>query len=143
MIDVDKVREFLALINEADEKIADRGPIKVLPRPPGEAPNVPALRQAIEDLRGHLHVRRGYKTARGHDLDNAKQPLHYDLAAVGIVDDVKAVKAGTDRALPKSTTIVRVGFPGGEHLWFDPADLEPAAGDSSAISAPKKKGSTP
>ena len=43
-LDLAKVRALLAEVYVCDEKIADRGPIKVLPRPADEVPNVPALK---------------------------------------------------------------------------------------------------
>ncbi len=113
----------LEALHAAEEKLADRGPIKVLPRPADQIPNVPLLQARIADLLLALQVKRGYAVAKGHDLDGAGNPHGYNLAAVGIIDEIKTVEKGRDRANPNATTLVRVGFPSGEHLWFDPADL--------------------
>lgn len=133
-IDLDKVKATLDEITALDEKAADRGPILILPRPASEVPDVKALRARIEDLQKTLRVKRGYKAAKGHDLPGdlaerikAGQPVAspYDLSAVGVIDEVKILEKGRkDSALPSATVIVRVGFPAGEHLWFDPHDLE-------------------
>ena len=123
--DIKKVQETLAALAECDEKIADHGPIKVLPRPDSEIPNIPAILARIKDLEQDLRVRRkSAAVAKGHDLDNNGSPIPgRDLKAVGIVEAVETVAKGTDRVLPKATVIVRVRFPDGAHLWFDEEDL--------------------
>ena len=150
MIDVPKFQALLAELHEVEEKLLDRGPIKVLPRPAEEIPNVPLLTARLEAIQVRLRVKRKTAKAKGHDLDNNGAPLGHDLAAVGLVDQIQTIAKGRDRALPTSTTIVRAGFPGGEHLWFDPADLD-ALDDSLDVAkqpkAPKasaeKAGPTP
>lgn len=124
MIDVDQVRKLIAEITAIDEQLADRGPFKVLPRPPSEVPNVVELRGRLEALQARLRVQRNYDSKKGHDVPGPASGVDYDLGAVGVIDDIKAIKAGEDRANPDSTTLVRVDFPSGHHLWFDPSDLE-------------------
>lgn len=132
-IDVAKTAAKLAELAFLDEKIADRGPIKLLPRPSGESPNVPALQEAIKAIQHTLRVRRNYAKHKGHDLDNNGKPSGSTdtrplgtlvMSAVGVIDDWKEIKPGQDRALPKAHVIVRVAFDTGEHLWFAPEDLE-------------------
>ena len=120
--DLKKTVDLLAELHEVEERIIDRGPVKVLPRP--DAPDIPKLQARMAVLFGKLHVRRNYDQPKGHDLAANGEAASYDLASVGVVELVKTVAEGKDRALPQSTTIVRVGFPSGEHLWFDPNDLE-------------------
>lgn len=135
MIDLQKLQAALAEIHACDEKIADRIPIKMLPRPPEEIPNVEKLRACIQELQTTiLRVRRKTTTAKGHDLE--PQPdgslgavAGRDLAAVGIVEEIRTIAKGQDRALPNATTLVRVAFPAGEHVYFEPADLKPVAPD--------------
>ena len=125
-LDLPAIQALLVEMHDCDEKIADRGPIKVLPRPSGEVPDVPKLKARIQEIEHRLRVKRTNTTkAQGHDLNNEGQSAGYDLTAVGIVEEVRSIPKGRDRALPKATTIVRVRFPSGEHLWFDPAALVP------------------
>lgn len=133
MIDLKAFAAGLEALNAISEKIADRGPIKVLPRPSSEVPNVAALKAELEATLVTLRVRRNYSAAKGHDLIGSAANFQYDLDAVGVVEEVKTVIAGRDRANPSSTTLVRVGFPAGEHLWFDPSDLEPFDASKSAV----------
>jgi hypothetical protein len=121
-LDLTKTLALLAELREVEEEIADRGPIKVLPRPPSEIPDFPKLKARMEQLFVELSVQRNYKKAKGHDLGG---PQKYDLTAVGVVEEVKYVEQGADDANKSSTTLVRVLFPAGEHLWFDPDDLDP------------------
>lgn len=124
MIDVEVATALLAEIFVLEEKIADRGPIKVLPRPSSDIPNVPELQAAIETRRAKLRVCRNYSDAKGHELQLPAQGAEYDLKEIGVVDEIKNIEVGKDRANPKSSTIVRVEFPSGAHLWFDPNDLD-------------------
>ena len=119
-LDLETIRALLVELGSCDELIADRGPFKVLPRP---LPNVPAIQARVTEIKKRLQVKRKSETAKGPDLDNEKKPIGFDLKAVGTVEALNAIQKGQDRALPKSTTIVRVMFPAGEHLWFDPSDL--------------------
>lgn len=136
-LDVAKVQARLSEVHAIDEKIADRVPLKVLPRPYGEAPDVPALKARLEDLKQVLRVKRNYTTPKGHDLDGSGLlRAGLDLAAIGIVEEVRAIKKGQDRAIPNATQILRVGFPAGEHLWFDAADL-------AFVPVPKEKAHAP
>lgn len=122
-LDLAKIDGLLRDLAACDEKIADRGPIKVLPRPDSEIPNVPVLQTRIKELKQSLQVRRKTTTPKGHDLDNNGSPFPRDFKAVGTIEDVQTIAKGQDRALPKTTVIVRVHFPDGAHLWFDPDDL--------------------
>ena len=124
-LDLQRILAALAEMHECDEKIADRIPIKVLPRPEGEAPDVPKLRARIAEIqKSALLVTRKTAKAKGHDFDaDGKTPLGYDLAAIGVIEEVRVIRKGADRALPTATTVVRVAFPAGEHLYFDPDDL--------------------
>lgn len=137
MIDLDKIRPVLDEIHACDEKIADRGPIKVLPRPAAEIPNVPALRARILELQSKVRVKRKPGTAKGHDLLADGSAAPNDLTAIGVLEEIRTIKKGQDRALPTSTTIVRVAFPAGEHLWFDPSDL------TIVVDSPPKGGKKP
>jgi len=127
MIDVKKTIETLAELAAIDEKIADRGPILLLPRPQADIPNPPRLRARQEALFATLRVKRAYSTPKGQDLDNNGKPIGYDLNAIGTVEAAKVVTAGAHRAAPGATTIIQVGFPTGDHLWFEPSDLVPVA----------------
>lgn len=139
-LDVAKAQAILAEINAAEEFIADRGPFKVLPR---ALPDVPALRAKIAELEKRLRVKRSYAKAKGHDLvGDPPVPGLYDLSAVGVVEEIRSIPKGRDRALPTSTTIVRVGFPASEHLWFDPSDLD-ALDDSLDVAKKPKKPKEP
>lgn len=131
-LDIEKVRTLLAELHACDEKLADRGPIKVLPRPPEEIPNLPVLQSRIAAIRESLRVKRKNATAKGHDLDNEGAPIPRDLSAEGEVEEIRSIRKGADRALPKTDVLVRVGFPSGEHLWFDPDDLKTVDRDSEA-----------
>lgn len=122
-LDLAKARPRLEELVSANEKIIDRGPVKVLPRPPGDTPDVAMLKKRIDELTLLLQVKRNYAAPKGHDLDGNGNPRITDLTTVGTLEEIKSVHKGQDRALPTSTTIVRVGFPAGDHLWFDPADL--------------------
>ena len=122
-LDLAKAAPRLAELVAIDEKILDRGPIKVLPRPAGEAPNVPVLKVRMAELLLLLQVKRNYDAPKGHDLDSNGNPRITELGDVGVLEEIKTLRKGQDRALPNATTVVRVGFPSGEHLWFDPADL--------------------
>lgn len=123
-LDLKKAAPRLDELVAIDEKLVDRGPIKVLPRPPGEAPDAPVLKARMAELLLLLQVKRNYAAAKGHDLDGNGNARITDLDAVGTLEEIKTLlRKGQDRALPNATTIVRVGFPNGEHLWFDPADL--------------------
>ena len=133
MIDLVKTAALLAELAFIDEKIADRGPIKFLPRPSAEIPDVPKLKARQQECFKALHVRRNYKVAKGHDLDgggNAANPQtkvpYFDLTTVGVVSAIKKVAAGADRSLPAAQTIVQVNYPSGDHLWHAPEDLEHA-----------------
>lgn len=121
MIDLKKFQDLLDEVAHVDEKIADRGPILVIPRPTSEVPNHRALRARHDELFSALSVRRNYKVARGHDLN-----ANPDLSAVGIVEEIKQITAGKDAAFPQATVLVRVHYPAGDHLWHPPEDLEPA-----------------
>lgn len=124
MIDLKAIGGFLDELNALDERMADRGPIKVLPRQASEIPHAPTIKARMDVVQQSLCVRRNYKDAKGHDLPGPAAGVAYDLAEVGNVEEIKTIQQGKDRANPKSTTIVKVGFPSGAHLWFDPSDLD-------------------
>ena len=137
-LDLAKVRALLAEVYVCDEKIADRGPIKVLPRPADEVPNVPALKARIEEIKSALQVRRK-GAPKGHDLEidpadgvTLRPVLHRDFKSVGTIEVVQSIKKGQDRALPNADVLVQVGFPNGDHLWFDPDDLVTVDKESEA-----------
>lgn len=137
-LDLAKVRALLAEVHACDEKIADRGPIKVLPRPSDEIPNVPALRARLVGIQAALRVRRK-GAPKGHDLEPdpadgvTLRPIpNRDFKAVGTIEAVQSIMKGADRALPNTDVIVQVGFPNGDHLWFDPDDLATVDKESEA-----------
>lgn len=138
MIDVAKISALLTELVHIEDRIADREPIKVLPRL--DAPDLPKLQARREVLFAQLAAKRNYKTPKGHDLNASGLPSGYDLASVGIISEMKSVPKGKDRALPSSSIIVQVGFPSGEHLWFDPHDLDTfvAAADTKVSTADTK-----
>lgn len=142
-LDIPKIRALLSEVQALDEKIADRGPIKLLPRPSGDIPDVPKLRARLEEIQTALRVKRKGTVAKGHDLlmqdDGAGGTMVVgpipgrDLKAVGILEQVRAIKKGEDRALPDTNLLVRVHFPGsGDHLWFDPDDIQTVDAASEA-----------
>ena len=137
-LDIAKVRALLAEVHACDEKIADRGPIKVLPRPADEVPNVPALKARIEEIKSALQVRRK-GSPKGHDLEidpadgvTLRPVPNRDFKAIGTIEVVQSIKKGQDRALPNTDVLVQVGFPTSEHLWFDPDDLVTVDKESEA-----------
>ena len=137
-LDLAKVRALLAEVYVCDEKIADRGPIKVLPRPADEVPNVPALKARIEEITSALQVRRK-GAPNGHDLEIdpadgvTLRPIPgRDFKAAGTIEVIQTIKKGQDRALPNTDVLVQVGFPTSEHLWFDPDDLVTVDKESEA-----------
>ena len=138
-LDLPKIEALLAELHACDEKIADRGPFPVIPR---DMPDVPRLRARMAEIHGELDVRRkNVLVAKGHDMDwngaEFVQPvIPVDLKAIGIIEQVKRIAKGTDRALPKTDVLVRVRFPNGDHRWFDPDDLTTIEEDEKAA---KKK----
>lgn len=134
-LDLAHVRALLAELAACEEKLADRGPIKVLPRPAAEVPNVPLLTARTSVIQAALQVRRkSASKPTGHDMDIQGDgaggvvvvgPLRgRDLKAVGVLEEIRSIEKGQDRALPNTSVVVRVHFPGsGDHLWFDPDDL--------------------
>lgn len=124
-LELGKIERLLEALHACNEKIADRGPIKVLPRPPEEAPNIPVLQAQIKVLLAQLRAKRkNTTTPKGHDLDaNGALLAGRDLSAIGVIEEVRTIPKGQDQALPNATHLVRVHFPAGEHVWFDADDL--------------------